>query len=433
MGRYAVYDVRTLQVFAINAEIAALLTSPCADSSSDEQRLRDLLLPLQEKGLVSLGPNDNQSLAICDRSSCRVVLAVAADCNHRCSYCWNGYGRFGKDSGIMRSQVAVEVTNKIFSAYPECGTLELEYYGGEPLLGWDAISASVARAEELAALSGKTVHFSLTTNGSLLTRDIADYLTKHKFWVAVSIDGEKNVHDRHRHLADGSSSWEAAVRGARRLQEFGLQPAIRATISTSDTSLLSVRDYLSGLLFDRVIVECVDERLYGQNSSDHVTELAQHLYEQYAVEMVERQRSGASPSASVAGCMVDHMIEQLWNGRGRDNGCGLCQDRTVAFDVAGQPYPCRPFLNNGPWMLRHERARDQVAPLISSVEAACGTCPIKRLCGGGCIAIKGIGADWEQHCERIRCAVRCAMWILCELSSLGGDVVKQLVAANPTR
>jgi uncharacterized protein len=433
MGRFVLYDPSTLQVFGISARMATLLTSSHPFSPSAEEELWNLLQPFRDQGLISLGSRIRRSHSICSGSSVHAVIAVAADCNHRCSYCWNGYGRFGKTGGIvMDRDVGLEVIEKIFSTYQESKLIEIEYYGGEPLIAWDTLMASVNRAEQLAESHGKKVTFSITTNGSLLSEQVVDFLTQHKFWVAVSIDGDKDTHDSNRILCGGGSSWDAAVRGAHALQQRGMRPAIRATVCSSNKSLLAVRDYLAGLGFERIIVECVDSRLFGRQSYKNPAELAQRLYEEYAEEMIHRQLSGVQPSACVVGCTVDHVLEQLWYSRARDHGCGLSQSRTVAFDVRGNPYPCRIFLNNDRWMLGHEGVKDRVSKLISICNDDCRTCEYKRICGCACVGIKGIGADRKQHCERIQSAIRCAMWILCEMSALGGEAVNRLVDAIPT-
>jgi sulfatase maturation enzyme AslB (radical SAM superfamily) len=151
MGRFVLYDPETLQVFSISDAVQKLLMSPTPLSVSAEKNLQSTLQPFRDRALISSGARNPTAHSICNRSSVHAVLAVAADCNHRCSYCWNCYGRFGSKAGLfMDGETAKQVTEKLFSSSQESQSIEIEYYGGEPLIAWDAIVASVNRAEELA-------------------------------------------------------------------------------------------------------------------------------------------------------------------------------------------------------------------------------------------------------------------------------------------
>jgi uncharacterized protein len=430
MGRFVAYDLRTRQILSITQDMAAALTGAGSRSRSEEEYLRAMLTPFEELGFISLSSEHGVSSHANSNRSMRATVVVAAACNHRCTYCWNSFGTFGTHTGTMSTEKAIEVTNEIFACSPEVESIEIEYFGGEPLLAWDAIKASVNRAIEITRSSQRTVRFALTTNGSLLSEEIAGDLVRWKFWVAISIDGEKAVHDLNRLRNDGQSSWEGAMLAARRLQSSGLEPMIRATVLSFEQSLLQVRDSLASHGFKRISVECADERLHGAQDFDSAS-FAKQMYQQYAVELVRRLRDGEPSSTLFAGCMVDELLVRLWHGRSR--GCALVNDASVAYDVNGDAYPCRTFIGFGKWRLAHNEMNLELDSVIKNKDAQCRECEISLICCGGCIAVEAVGGDWTKHCDRIRSAAASAIWILCELAPLGVANVTRILSQLEVR
>ena len=127
------------------------------------------------------------------------VLTLTTGCNLGCSYCYREDLTSPKNSSVMDYQTGVRSIDLLMQEASENERVAIVFFGGEPLTRIAVIRDLVAYAEEKAAAAGKAVDFSLTTNATLLTDEIIDFLDAHRFGITVSIDGDQAQHDRHRH------------------------------------------------------------------------------------------------------------------------------------------------------------------------------------------------------------------------------------------
>ncbi len=158
--------------------------------------------PLAAKGLHSL------------------CLNVAHACDLACDYCFAGRGSYGSPvSGIMQPDMARAAIDYILANSPPGRTLSVDFFGGEPLLAWPAVVEAVRYGRERAAAAGKTILFTLTTNGVGLDDERASFCAANMSTLIVSLDGRPEVHDRHRRTRSGGPSSGQALAGARRLAD----------------------------------------------------------------------------------------------------------------------------------------------------------------------------------------------------------------------
>lgn len=146
-----------------------------------------------------------------------ICLHVAHDCNLRCNYCFAGTGAFGGQRGLMDVATGKQAIDFVLEASAHRKHCEVDFFGGEPLLNYQMVKEVVRYGKEAAQAKGKTIKFTITTNGVLLSEEIQNFLEQEDISVVLSIDGRPEVHDRMRPYANGQGSYAQV---APRLQQF---------------------------------------------------------------------------------------------------------------------------------------------------------------------------------------------------------------------
>ena len=198
----------------------------------ESQRLRNVLLPSRPEA-ITLGLSRKDIEAQYAASVKSMSLDLTERCNLRCHYC-------GVDAlrphprRDMPEATALSAIDFLHAHSRDMDVVALRFYGGEPLLRFELITRCVCHA--LAMFGRRRIRFHMVTNGLLLDADKAAFLAKHGFHVAVSVDGTRAVHDRHRLTPGGKSSYRAAVNGLRRIVEaYGAQAPDKVTIFSTFT------------------------------------------------------------------------------------------------------------------------------------------------------------------------------------------------------
>lgn len=230
-NKYYIYDVGTGKVFSIDKNIYKVLEclfytnqfDSLFNLGLDMNSLKSALEKIKEcisKENILLAPNVTcfsgpQSLALeeyLDKNMSQLTLEVTERCNLRCKYCiyqddHNDFHKFSdRDMTFDIAKKAIDFTYERTN-----DKFYIAFYGGEPLLNFKLIKQSVEYAEQL--VKDKTLDFSMTTNATLITEDIAKYLADHKFNVMISLDGPEDIHDENRVFKDGSGSFKYVIRG----------------------------------------------------------------------------------------------------------------------------------------------------------------------------------------------------------------------------
>jgi uncharacterized protein len=147
-----------------------------------------------------------------------VCLNVAHTCDLACDYCFAGCGAYGTPSpAVMSPATARAAVDYLMANSPPGRTLSIDFFGGEPMLAWPAVTETVRYGTECAAAQGKTIHFTLTTNAVAMDEQRAAFCAEHMSTLIVSIDGRPETHNRHRLTQGGGPSYDQSVRGARLL------------------------------------------------------------------------------------------------------------------------------------------------------------------------------------------------------------------------
>jgi uncharacterized protein len=181
-------------------------------------------------------------------------LAVAQKCNLGCTYCYAQQGSFGGPAKQMPDQTALAAVELLFGEVSAGERVNLSFLGGEPLLNRTTIHVATERALALAAERDATVSFSITTNGTQLTSEDADFFEAHGFAVTVSLDGIGATNDVLRPFRSGRGSFDTVIRRVAPLLERQrrMQVSARVTITPSNLALRATLDEFVALGFHSV-------------------------------------------------------------------------------------------------------------------------------------------------------------------------------------
>ena len=140
-----------------------------------------------------------------------MCLLISQDCNLRCEYCFAETGDFGMGRSLMSLETGRKAIDFLLENSGNRENLELDFFGGEPLMNFDVVKGIVEYARKKEKDYGKHFRFTVTTNGLLLTDDKIDFINKEMSNVVLSIDGRKCVNDKMRHRIDGSGCYDTIL------------------------------------------------------------------------------------------------------------------------------------------------------------------------------------------------------------------------------
>ncbi|MCL2062118.1 MAG: thioether cross-link-forming SCIFF peptide maturase [Firmicutes bacterium] len=315
-----------------------------------------------------------------------VCLNVSHRCNLKCSYCFaDGYLENAQDMGIQTAQAAIDY---LLAKSGNLVNLEVDFFGGEPLLNFDVVKQTVAYARSKEKKHGKKFLFTVTTNAMLLDEAAAEYLNREADNVVLSIDGREEVHNSVR----GANTFKTALANAKNFcEKRGVQQYfIRGTFTAKNPDfaqdVLALFDYG----FKNVSVEPV---VLPPNHPLAVKEdMLQQLcaeYESLAKQYVQRRASGDYVN-------FFHFNLDIYNGpcehkRIRSCGAGCAY---IAVTPDGAVYPCHRFIGEPAYQIGDvtKNRYDKQVPLLFSrnnhvrAKKECTQCWAKYYCSGGCAA-----------------------------------------------
>lgn len=355
-----------------------------------------------------------------------LCLHVAHACNLACSYCFAGQGHYQGEAALMSVETGKKALDFLVASSGKRRHLEVDFFGGEPLLNWDMVKEVVAYGRKLEQQHGKVFRFTLTTNGVLLTDEVIDYCNREMQNVVLSLDGRKEVHDRFRVNHKGEGSYDLVVPKFQRFvkKRGDKNYYIRGTFTHYNPDFLQDILHMADLGFTQLSMEPVVA------SSDDPSALTAEdmpiVFEQYellAKEMIKRKREGR-------GFDFYHFNIDLEHGPclyKRMSGCGSGTEY-LAVTPKGELFPCHQFVGESPFLLgdldrgvvnQDLTLQFQENNLASHEE--CAECWAKLYCAGGCAAnafhasgsIHGIYAD---GCEIFRKRIECAIMMQAALA-----------------
>ena len=325
-----------------------------------------------------------------------LVLQTCYSCNLDCSYCFAKQKL--KNSPSMMTMDILERAGRMLLPLDDLPHTDhsLSFFGGEPLMNFEFVRQAVLWFERLAA--PRLPVFHMTTNGTLITPEIADFLIEHRFGLIVSLDGPQEVHDRMRVDHHGRGSFDKVMQGLRVLQSRGFNNSLtlRATFGP-DTSneLLRIVRFLNELCYQGlgryVSVEpafltestCINKQDLRYSMQEGLVEDLRQAYLDVAAWMVDEVRSGANPTFHHLTKMVERLYYRSFWVTECGGGCGY-----MSVDPAGVIYAChRPTVTQIGHLMHggiDEALRARWIDNRTYNRTGCLSCPLRFICGGGC-------------------------------------------------
>jgi uncharacterized protein len=233
------------QLFDLDADTFAKFEA-AADDGEIAELLRKLGLTAQPRRIGDEVPGEISVRAI--------SLAIAQKCNLGCTYCYAQEGSFGAAPKNMPLETALAAIDLLISETRPDESINLAFLGGEPLINRSVLRQATAYASEKASARSQKIGFSITTNGTLIEGDDADFFERHGFAVTVSLDGPASVHDRLRPFKGGRGSYDRIIERVRPLlrRTGSMQTTARVTVTPTNLGLKQTLDELLSIGFHSV-------------------------------------------------------------------------------------------------------------------------------------------------------------------------------------
>ena len=353
-----------------------------------------------------------------------LCLNVSHDCNMSCEYCFAGKGDFGLEKKLMSEETGMNAVKFLMQNSKKRKNLEIDFFGGEPLMNFDVVKNIVAKTRELEKEFNKNVRFTLTTNGILLDNDKIDFINQNISNIVLSLDGLRETNDNMR----GSGTYSKIVPLYQKLvaERTGKYKDyyIRGTFTRNNLDFSKDVTHMRELGFSNVSIEpVVAEGNFNYSIRKEDLSKIFKEYENLAKEIIRRERKQQDAFNFF------HFNIDLENGPcvyKRSKGCGSGSEY-LAVTPNGDIYPCHQFVGNEEYKLGNVNANEpQInlnGGLIQKFHAnniisneQCQKCWAKYFCGGGCPAnnVKfngNIYAPYETACEMEKKRVECAIAI----------------------
>ena len=350
-----------------------------------------------------------------------LCLNVIHDCNLRCKYCFADEGEYKGCRKPMSAEVGKRAIDYVLENSGNIKNIEVDLFGGEPLMVFDTIKEIVDYAKEKDKLYNKNIRFTMTTNATLLNDEIIDYIDKNMGNIILSIDGRKEVNDNVRIRVDGSGCYDRILPNIKKMvdrRDPSKQYYARGTFTRENTDFFEDVMALANEGFSEISIEPVvlpDSHNLSIRSED-----LPKIYEQYDMlykEMLRRAENNDNPFKFY------HFNIDLNGGPcvyKRIAGCGAGHEY-VAITPDGDIYPCHQFVGNEEFLLGNINSGIKNKNLSKDFKNAhiynkpkCKECWARFYSSGGCQANNfnfngDIHVPYEIGCEMQKKRIECAI------------------------
>ncbi len=358
-----------------------------------------------------------------------LCLHIAHDCNLGCKYCFAEEGEYHGRRALMSFEVGKKALDFLIASSGERRNLEVDFFGGEPLMNWQVVKDLVAYGRSQEEAHNKRFRFTLTTNGVLLNDEIMDFCNREMSNVVLSLDGRRQVNDRMRPTrGGGKSSYDVIVP---KFQKFARSRAgkdyyVRGTFTRYNLDFAEDVKHFADLGFDQMSIEPVvadPQEPYAIREEDLPRILTE--YDRLAVEYIKRKKEGR-------GFQFFHFMLDLDQGpcvAKRLSGCGSGTEY-LAVTPWGDFYPCHQFVGQEEFLMGNVDTgitrtdiRDGFKLCNVYAKEKCRQCFARFYCSGGCAANSqhfhgSITDAYDIGCEMQKKRIECAVMIKAALSDL---------------
>ena len=350
-----------------------------------------------------------------------LCLHIAHTCNLNCSYCFASQGKYHGDRAVMSYEVGKRALDFLIENSGTRHNLEVDFFGGEPLMNFQVVKDLVAYARSIEKEKGKNFRFTLTTNGVLVDDDVIEWANRECSNVVLSLDGRKEVHDRYRVDYAGKGSWEKIVPKFQRFVEArgGKDYYMRGTFTHANPDFLNDIKQMLDLGFSELSMEpvvCAKNDPSALTDEDMETVMKQ--YEELAALMLQRDKEGKPFT-------FYHYMIDLTGGPciyKRISGCGSGTEY-MAVTPWGDLYPCHQFVGEERFKLgdiwngvTNKEVQGEFAACNVYAHPECRDCWARLYCSGGCAAnayhaTGSVTGVYEDGCKLFRKRMECAIMV----------------------
>ena len=366
-----------------------------------------------------------------------ICLMIAQDCNLRCKYCFGDGGSYGQERAVMTPEVGKKAVDYLIKASGPRKHLEMDFFGGEPLMNMKTVKAVTEYARRREQETGKKFKLTMTTNGILLNDENIQWLNDNDFALVLSLDGRKEIHDAVRPMAGGQGSYDRAVQNfkkclaSRKGGDYdyrGVYTYLRGTYTKKNMDftkdVLSMNDEGFDILSMEPVVLKDSQLGFGESDLPRIREEYDRLTDAY----MKRHREGR-------GFFFFHFNMDLSNGpcvAKRLSGCGAGHEY-VAVAENGDLYPCHQFVGREKYRIGTVETGITATDMSQYFREShvlnkpkCRDCWSRFFCSGGCHANADLFHDdirkpYEVGCEIQKKRLECAIYVqaLLELEKMG--------------
>lgn len=348
-----------------------------------------------------------------------LCLHVAHTCNLDCEYCFASQGKYHGERALMSFEVGKRALDFLVENSGDRHNLEVDFFGGEPLMNWQVVKDLVAYARSIEQQHDKCFRFTLTTNGMLVDDDVIEFSNSEMDNVVMSLDGRKEINDHFRKTAGGVGSFDIIVpkfvRFAKARGEKDYY--IRGTFTHNNPDFMKDIEVMLDLGFDRLSMEpvvCPPDSPYALTEEDK--KIVCRQYELLAEKMIERRRAGTP-------FVFYHYMLDIEHGPciyKRLSGCGSGTEY-MAVTPTGELYPCHQFVGDKDYLMgdvfngvTNAAVRDKFKRCNVYSKPECADCWARLYCSGGCAANSyhatgDINGIYSYGCDLFKKRMQCAI------------------------
>jgi len=350
-----------------------------------------------------------------------LCLHIAHTCNLNCSYCFASQGKYHGERAVMSFEVGKRALDFLVENSGSRRNLEVDFFGGEPLMNFEVVKELVAYARSIEKEKGKKFRFTLTTNGLGINDDVIDFANRECSNVVLSLDGRKEIHDRFRVDYAGNGSFDRIVPKFQALVKAreGKNYYMRGTFTHANPDFLEDIKTMLDLGFTELSMEPV---VCAEGDPSELTRedlpIVLEQYEKLAELMLERDEAGKPFT-------FYHYMIDLKGGPciyKRISGCGSGTEY-MAVTPWGDLYPCHQFVGEEKFKLgdiwtgvTNKSIQDEFMACNVYAREDCRDCWAKLYCSGGCAAnayhsTGSVTGVYKYGCELFRKRMECAIMV----------------------
>lgn len=351
-----------------------------------------------------------------------LCLNIAHDCNLKCKYCFAEEGEYHGKRSMMSSEIGKKAIDFVIKSSGPRKNIEVDLFGGEPLMNFNVVKEIVDYARSIEEKYNKNIRFTMTTNATLLTDEIIDYIDKNMGNIVLSIDGRKKVNDNIRLRYDGSGTYDSIMPKIKKMvdrRDKSKQYYVRGTFTRENLDfyediMLMANEGFKEISNEPVVLE------EGHPLALRYEDLPV-IFEQYdklTDEIIKRKKEGNE-------FKFYHFAMDINGGPcvyKRISGCGAGYEY-VAVTPEGDIYPCHQFVGKEEFKigdvengLNNDTLKEEFKSANIYNKPKCESCWAKFYCSGGCQANnysfnKDIHIPYELGCEMLKKRVECSIAI----------------------